>query len=226
MSGSINLSDLVKKPSKPTRSRRRVPSLSDESDSYRNTEIDLTSDSIHKEPVKKEEVVNSPINDRSEQFIKGVSKKEQLKRKDKKLEKIEMKTDKLIAKAKKPAPIKKEKAKKEPTHNYDVYKQDQPPSYQLFIRLRKVPRAILDMIKEKAYWNSDYQEWTSEIHTNEVLSELGINRSNFTTTLSRLGKRGWFKLDTVDKSGFRIVTIDINNYFSEDEVEMKNSTIQ
>ena len=108
----------------------------------------------------------------------------------------------------------------------DYLDQDQPPSYQLFIRLRKVPRAILDMIKEKAYWNSDYQEWTSEIHTNEVLSELGINRSNFTTALSRLGKRGWFKLDTVDKSGFRIVTIDINNYFSKDEIISKSLITQ
>lgn len=224
MSGSINISDLVKKPGKPTRARRSVPSLSDESESYRNTETSS----------KEKEANTSPTNDvqqqvneeRQQKFADGISEDKQLEAKDKKLAKIQKTTDKLIAKANKPAPIKKVKPRKEPTHNYDVYKQDQSPSYQLFIRLRKVPRAILEMIKERAYWNSDYQEWVSEIHTNEVLTDLGINRSNFTTTLSRLGKRGWFRLDTIDKSGFRIVTIDINNYFSKEEVEKKNSTVQ
>lgn len=231
MSEIIRVNDLIEKSGKPTRARRRVPSLSDESESYRNIEI---SNPASEAPPKRKEIETSPTTDvqervdkkRQQKFADGISKDKQLEVTDKKLAKIEKKTDKWMAKANKPTPVKKVKPRKEPTHNYDVYKQDQSPCYQLFIRLRKAPRAILEMIKERSYWNSDYQAWTSEIHTNEVLTELGISRSNFTTTLSRLGKRGWFKLDTIDKSGFRIVTIDISNYYSEDEVGRKNSTLQ
>ena len=223
MSGSINLSDLVKKPSKPTRSRRRVPSLSDESDSYRNTEIDLTSDSIHKEPVKKEEVVNSPINDRSEQFIKGVSKKEQLKRKDKKLEKIEKKTDKLIAKAKKPAPIKKESAKTKNVSFESI--ADDPwdndtPCYEQYELMRKVPRLILDYCRENISYNTNLGYWLVELDTAHVLKELSVSKSSFTSAFYRLRKKGWFlkiKSHSGD-SGHRTLQMDPSLIFTSQEL--------
>lgn len=150
---------------------------------------------------------------------KGELKKpiEPLKKLDEKLEKVEIKTDRLIEKYKKQelksAHIKNKSAqiKTHQEHNKHTAKTKEASLIE-FHCLKGLPKSIINHIKEKAVHDNQLQKWISIIDTEDLKLITNKTASHLSVQILRLEKQGWFQILKSNNAGVRVVEIDPSAY--------------
>jgi vacuolar-type H+-ATPase subunit I/STV1 len=218
----INLSQLnIPKSEEPVK-RKHVVRLDELSDAYSN-------------PDKKKENLNNeqPTKMRELRYVRGVEnepiKKGELKkpeskieRIDKQLEKVEKKTDRLIAKNKSiterveqphdslsnTASIQQANA----IHTSPLHHSRLLASYFDFISMspKKLPKQILNHIRDRSFFHNG--ECFSSIDTYELISKTNKKAHHLSTQISRMESQGWFQIVKSSSAGHRTVQIDPKHY--------------
>lgn len=142
---------------------------------------------------------------------------ERLKKLDKKLEKVEIKTDHLIEKHKKQelksAHI-NNKSKQINTHqeqNRPIAKTKEASLIEFYC-LKGLPKLIINHIKEKAGHDDQLQKWISIIDTEELKLITNKTASHLSVQILRLEKQGWFEILKSSNAGVRVVEINPSIY--------------
>lgn len=150
---------------------------------------------------------------------KGELKKpiEPLKNLDEKLEKVEIKTDRLIEKHKKQElkskHIKNKSAQIETRQEQKKYTaKTKEASLIEFHCLKGLPKSIINHIKEKAVHDNQLQRWISIIDTEELKLITNKTASHLSVQMLRLEKQGWFQILKSNNAGVRVVEIDPSIY--------------
>jgi hypothetical protein len=150
---------------------------------------------------------------------KGELKKpiEPLKKLDEQLEKVEIKTDRLIEKHKKQElrsiHIKNKSAQIESyqEHNKHTAKAKEASLIE-FHCLKGLPKSIINHIKEKATHDDQLQKWISIIDTEELKLITNKTASHLSVQMLRLEKQGWFQILKSNNAGVRVVEINPSVY--------------
>lgn len=197
--------------------------------------IDLSKLSIPKtdEPIRRKHIVRLDelsIAYSNPEVKKGkLTKPNPLEQADKKLEKIEKKTEALLDKAQKiklkseerdllnakaVEELKPNSNQTEPdtqsnTNQPQTLQQNEPlASYFDYISMskRKLPKQVLDYVKSKhfVYENEDY----AFIDTYELIELTKKSAHQLSNAISRLENRGWFQIIKSSSAGHRTVKID------------------
>ena len=201
----INLSQLnIPKSEEPVK-RKHVVRLDELSDSYSNP--DKKKESFNNEPVKKGELK------------KPESKIEKI---DRQLEKVEKKTDRLIARSKSIT----DRVEQSSGDNIHTSPNQQPNSIHTttlhhsrleashfdFISMspKKLPKQILNHIKDRAFFHDG--ECFSSIDTYELISKTHKKAHHLSTQISRMESQGWFMVIKSSSAGHRTIKIEPNHY--------------
>jgi hypothetical protein len=157
---------------------------------------------VENEPVKKGELKKPESN---------------IEKIDRKLEKVENKTQFLIDKSKalesqRIAKALEGKSSTDRVHVEDVsstsrVQKKREPSFLTLqcIPKRMISRGILDIIREKAFLQSD--QWHASIDTKEIVENLNSNTETIKKTISRLKEDGWFEVCDWNNNGYRTLKI-------------------
>lgn len=212
----INLSQLnIPKSEEPVK-RKHVIRLDELSDAYSNPEKKEKSED-NERPTKMRElrnvrgVENEPV--KKSELKKPESKVEKI---DKKLAKIEERTDYLIAKAANTALPKATPTTPKPspigTQNLPNLKRDISFITYLCMPDRKVPKQILKHIEASIF--EENGEFFSIIDSYKLLEEINPKKSAhfLSKTIHRLRDEGWFEIIKSNSSGYRLLKIEISNY--------------
>lgn len=140
-----------------------------------------------------------------------------LQQKDNALKKIEIKTDKLIVKAKQLAvesQIKQRanRAKKE-------------VSISEFNCLKGLAKLIIIHIKDKAIYDDFLQKWISIIDTEDLKLITKKTAHHLAVQISRLEKQGWFQIINSRSNGVRLLEIDPEIYTVNTVTKISSNTI-
>lgn len=152
-------------------------------------------------------------------FHKGPLKKQEspLIKLDNKLEKIQTKTDAMLVKSQK---AKQQLDSIQSVSNHNVISiqsvSNQQVRYEasfydyVSMSKRKLPRQILDHIKEKSFYRND--EWYSTIDTFELMDLTKKTAHHLSVAVMRLEERGWFKIHRSSTAGNRTLLINKELY--------------
>lgn len=210
----INLSQLnIPKSEEPVK-RKHVIRLDELSDAYSNPEK-LESLENNSQPSQMREirrvrgVENEPV---KKGELKGPE--EQLKKLDKKLEKVEIKTKQLIDKSKKQVinSLQIKNISPRITTYQEQIKHDakskKEASLVEFYCLKGLPKSIITHIKEKARHDDQLLKWISIIDTEELKLITKKTASHLSVQMLRLEKQGWFQILKSNNAGVRVLEID------------------
>ena len=171
------------------------------------------------ETIAKDDEVNLPPEvmareiQKRETRVKKEAQEKALEKKVKSLEKIEKKTEKLLKKAKE-AKDSPRTTRTQPTNNSSTTPvQSKREVSFMTLRMmppRKTPRIILEHIKVNAF--EENGDWFSTIDSYELSSLTNKTSDQNGTTVRRLRDQGWFEIIKADSGGFRLVTINPENY--------------
>lgn len=197
----INLSQLnIPKSEEPVK-RKHVIRLDELSDAYSNPEK------------KKEGSNNEPVG--KAELKKPISKLEKL---DKQLRNVEIKTDKLLEKAKNiedrrsarnnqstttQSPVKSHSAATQIRRSVSFLTFQSMPS-------RKTPKQILSHIRQNAFINEG--NWFSKIDSYDLALAVGKPPRDLQLAVKRLCEEGWFQILETSTSGYRILKINPEEY--------------
>lgn len=125
----------------------------------------------------------------------------QLAKTDKKLEAVEKHTAKLMAKHEKTvSKVLKEKTTPvaEKVETRGRKKIDKTPTWNRYYSMRRIPRAILDILKDRLTYDQHLDAFTVTIKGSELLEELQeqypkITNTTINTSFYRLKDAGWFQ---------------------------------
>jgi hypothetical protein len=218
----INLSQLnIPKSEEPVK-RKHVVRLDELSDSYSN-------------PDKKKENLNNeqPSKMRDLRYVRGVENEpvkkgeltkpeSKIERLDKQLEKVEKKTDRLIARSKSIT----DRVEQSSDDNIHTSPTQQPISIHTttlhhsrleashfdFISMspKKLPKQILNHIKDRAFFHDG--ECFSSIDTYELISKTHKKAHHLSTQISRMESQGWFMVIKSSSAGHRTIKIEPKHY--------------
>lgn len=218
----INLSQLnIPKSEEPVK-RKHVIRLDELSDAYSNPEKKQESEN-NERPMKMRElrrvrgVENEPI--QKGELTKPISNIEKI---DKQLEKIEKKTDRLIAKNK--SIIDRVEQAKAPVldttsiqqasniHTTSLHHSRLIASHFDFISMspKKLPKQILNHIRDRAFFHNG--ECFSSIDTYELISKTHKKAHHLSTQISRMESQGWFLVIKSSSAGHRTIKIEPKFY--------------
>ena len=199
----INLSQInIPKLEEPVK-RKHVVRLDELSDSYSNP--DKKKESFNNEPVKKGEL------------IKPISNTEKV---DRQLEKVEIKTSRLLTKHFDKEELKAQKiVKPSLKHNQTIAKAsvNHSPkkckvSYVDYLMMKGIRKEILKYVKDNMF--EDDGDTYSFIDTEEIISKIDTSANVIRDTIYKLKKEGWFMIENQQYSR-RLVKINPNNYQKE-----------
>lgn len=160
----------------------------------------------------------------NEPVKKGELKKPEAKieKIDRQLEKVEKKTDRLIAKNKSimdrvgqpensiinTASIQQPDSK----HTSSLHHSRLTASFFDFISMspKKLPKQILNHIKDRSFFHNG--ECFSSIDTYELVSKTGKKAHHLSTQISRMEPQGWFQIIKSSSAGHRTIQIDPQHY--------------
>lgn len=201
----INLSQLnIPKSEEPVK-RKHVIRLDELSDAYSNPE--KKQESFNNEPVKKGEL------------RKPESKVERI---DKQLEKVEKKTDRLIAKNKSitdradqvKTPVIDTTSIQQASniHTATLHHSRLEASHFDFISMspKKLPKQILNHVRDRAFFHNG--ECFSSIDTYELISKTHKKAHHLSTQISRMESQGWFLVIKSSSAGHRTIKIEPKFY--------------
>jgi len=103
---------------------------------------------------------------------------------------------------------------------------DKTPTWDRYYRMRRIPKSILDIVKDRLTYDDNIQAYTALIKSNELLEELssqykGVNNTTINTAFYRLKDAGWFE-DVISYTGpesDRTVVMDPALIMTAEELE-------